>query len=251
MCGRFALKIPVQTLMALFDFIPTTATVPRYNIAPSQPVLIVRQEMSKRKGLLVRWGLVPSWAKDPAIGNRMINTRSETIASKPAFRDAYRYRRCLIPADGFYEWRKQGKQKQPYFIYRVDKQPLGLAGLWEHWQDAHGNELETCTILTTSANETIKPLHERMPVIVETEGWQSWLNPDTPAELLEGLLRPGAEGILETHPVDSRMNRPDVDDAKCLEPLASPNMGDAGLFGIPVGPRAEASMVLARPGPRE
>lgn len=230
MCGRFALKTSAQKLAEVFDFVPAIPLPPRYNIAPGQPVLAVRQEPTGRKAVHLRWGLVPQWAQDPALGNRLINARAETLASKPAYRDAYRYRRCLIPADGFYEWQPQGRRKQPYYIHGVDGQPLAFAGLWEHWQDAHGNELETCTIITTNANEVVKPIHDRMPVILPPHQWATWLTPDTPAQALAGLLRPLTKEILKAYPVGPQVNRPGMDDVSCLAPPSPAPKDEGGLF---------------------
>ncbi|MFO0898004.1 MAG: SOS response-associated peptidase [Pirellulales bacterium] len=163
MCGRFTLRqVPHEWVKQLA--LPIFS--PRYNIAPTQQVLAIRQREGIREAVELRWGLIPSWADDPKIGNRLINARAETVATKPAFRQAYKRRRCLILADGFYEWQKQGKTKQPYFIHRPDDQPFAFAGLWEWWK---GNVLEiaSCTIITTEANELMRPLHDRMPVILQ------------------------------------------------------------------------------------
>jgi putative SOS response-associated peptidase YedK len=182
MCGRFTLRTPQSVLVKQFALEAEPTLVPRYNIAPSQPIAVVRalsQESTaaSRELVKLRWGLVPSWAQDPSIGNQLINARSETAAAKPAFRSAMRHRRCLIPADGFYEWKKIGKQKQPYFIRRPDDKPFAFAGLWDRWTDPEGRPLETCTILTTDANELLRPLHNRMPVIVEPADYAAWLDP--------------------------------------------------------------------------
>jgi putative SOS response-associated peptidase YedK len=151
---------------------------PRYNIAPTQSVPVVRSTaVGGRELVELRWGLIPSWATDPAIGSRMINARSETAAAKPAFRAAMRDRRCLIPADGFYEWQKQGRHKQPIFIHRGDDAPFAFAGLWEHWSDAQQQALETFTILTTAAKEQLRPLQERMPIILDPDDYAAWLDP--------------------------------------------------------------------------
>lgn len=224
MCGRFALKNPIKKLAATFGFTPTAFLfAPRYNIAPGQPILAVRQEAAGRKAAMLRWGLVPHWAKDPAQGPGLINARSETLLAKPAFRDAYRYRRCLIPADGFYEWQTQGKRKQPFYLHHADGSILALAGIWEHWQDVHGNELETCAIITIPSYGVGKSIHERMPAILAPEAWEKWLEFQTPVEQLTGLLVPAPKSILEAYPVGKEVNRPGFDDAACLKPVDTPH----------------------------
>jgi putative SOS response-associated peptidase YedK len=213
MCGRFTLRAPVQTLASLFDFADGPALEPRYNIAPTQPVAAVRSGTQGRELVLLRWGLIPSWASDPSIGNRLINARAETVAEKPAFRAAFRHRRCLVLTDGFYEWRKEGKRKQPYFIGLKSGQPFAFAGLWEHW-----NDLETCTVLTTAANELMRPLHERMPLILPEEAHDLWLDPEVKqADLLKGLLQPFPSEEMIAYPVSVLVNNPRHEDPRCVE----------------------------------
>ena len=177
MCGRFTLRAPASALATLFDGTEEPVVVPRYNIAPTQPVLLLRMnaDTRHREWAFAIWGLIPSWSKDPSIGARMINARAETVAEKPSFRAAFRRRRCLIPADGFYEWQKQGSRKQPYLIGLTDDQPFALAGLWETWQGPDGSLLESCTILTTDPNELMAPLHNRMPVMLAPDDYEQWL----------------------------------------------------------------------------
>ncbi|MHC5024335.1 MAG: SOS response-associated peptidase [Planctomycetota bacterium] len=238
MCGRYALTTPPDVLAALFGLTKGPAMKPRYNIAPTQIVPIVRAgEAGGREMVVVRWGLIPSWAKDPAIGNRMINARSESAATKPAFRSAFRHRRCLVPADGFYEWRKLDSGKQPYLIRRADGEPMALAGLWESWTNKTDADetIESCTVLTTDANETLSDLHDRMPVILEPESFDAWLDPEQQdAAALTAMLEPAAAGILAFHPVSRRVNSPKNDDAKLLEPAPEPVDGkpaeEPGLF---------------------
>jgi len=194
MCGRFTLRTAGNTLATLFDLSAPPVLAPRYNIAPTQPVAIVRMNShtKKREWTHVMWGLIPSWSKDPSIGARMINARSETVAEKPSFRAAYKRRRCLVPADGFYEWKKEGKTKQPYHITinepetkallgdDVDKDlPFAIAGLWEEWNSADGSAIESCTLLTTEPNDTMAAIHNRMPVILAPSDYEFWLGSGT------------------------------------------------------------------------
>ena len=223
MCGRFALLIPGEELAESFGLSSTPTLGPRYNIAPTQPVAAVRRnpDTGRRELTHMHWGLIPFWAKDPSIGSRMINARSETVAEKPAFRAAFKYRRCIIPASGFYEWQKQNGHKQPHYIHHKDGAPLGFAGLWEHWQSADGSELESCTILTTSANEMMTSLHNRMPVILEPADYEIWLHSDGQGQdELQHLLRPANDELLQAHPVSTFVNRPQNDAPQCVAPLA-------------------------------
>jgi putative SOS response-associated peptidase YedK len=231
MCGRYAFYTPFEAVVRLFavDEVHAEDTGPRYNIAPSQDVPIVRsspyhgEEAARepmRELALARWGLVPFWASDPKIGNRMINARGETVADKPAFRAAFRKRRCLVPADGFFEWQRSAAGKQPWFIRAADGEPLAFAGLWELW-DAKGTEppLASCTIITTRANEMMKPLHDRMPVVLAPSAREAWLDPASSPAALQGLLEPAAEAALEAWPVSLRVNSPANEDASLVEPL--------------------------------
>jgi len=228
MCGRFILTASPDVLSELLGLEPGWNVAPgipswraRYNIAPGQNVLVARARASGRgrEPALVKWGLVPSWAKDPKIGNRLINARSETVADKPSFRAAFKYRRCLIPADGFYEWQHSGKSKQPYCIRLVDHRPFALAGLWEHWQDPAGNELESCTLLTTSPNELMAPIHDRMPVILRPADHERWLDPVLQkVEPLLPLLAPFSATEMRAYAVGNGVNSPTRDDAQCIAP---------------------------------
>jgi putative SOS response-associated peptidase YedK len=222
MCGRFTRTTPVRVLATLFDFAETPDLAPRYNIAPTQPIAAVRNtgDNSHRELALLRWGLVPGWADDPKISYSLINARSETAATKPAFRAAFKSRRCLILADGFYEWQKQGKDKQPYCIRRKDGKPFAIAGLWESWHPGEEDAVESATILTTSANATMQPIHERMPVILSPSDYGRWLDAKTPRPELESLLVPFPLDDLSTFPVSKWVNDPKHDDPKCLEPAA-------------------------------
>lgn len=215
MCGRFTLTSSAQQLAEDFETCVDFDLKPRYNIAPGQSVCVVRG--AARELLRTRWGLVPHWARDPALGQRMINARSETVAEKPAFREALRHRRCLLPADGFFEWANTGAGKQPYFIRLRDAAPFGMAGLWESWQGAEGEPLETCTILTTRAAASIEHLHARMPVILGRADFARWLDPELrEPQVLLPLLGPVESGRLTFHPVSNRVNQIRFDDAECL-----------------------------------
>ena len=204
MCGRFAFYSPSEAAAALFGVAVPIDVQPRYNIAPTQFVAAIRDDQNERRELvMLRWGLVPFWAKDPSIGNRMINARAETVAEKPAYRAAYRHRRCVVLADGFYEWHKDGDVKTPYFISLASGKPFGLAGLWENWTDKEsGDALQTTTLITTEANEFMTPLHHRMPVILESGTAGEWLAGST------GLLDDVAAITppLRAWPVDRRVN---------------------------------------------
>lgn len=225
MCGRYQLNRPPAEIARWMGIrtgvLPNVG--PRYNIAPTQTAPVVRRhpETGERHLDLLRWGLVPHWAKDPSIGARMINARSETIATTPAFRDSFRSRRCLVPADGFYEWKGEKPPKQPYAIARADGGPIAFAGLWTGWRDpASGEVLRSFTIATTDANATLRPLHERMPVILGEEDWPAWLG-DAEAEpaALQALLRPCPDGWLRYWPVSRRVGNVREDDAGLLEPV--------------------------------
>ncbi len=221
MCGRFTLTADLKAVADRFGVPvpPDWATcAPRYNIAPSQNVIVVGGD-GKRYMKEMRWGLIPTWAKDPSIGNQMINARAETLAEKPAFRAALKKRRCLIPADGFFEWQKLGKVKQPMRIVLRSHEPFGFAGLWEHWRSPEGKEVLTCTIITTEANELLKQVHDRMPVILTREAEAGWLDPkiQEPEKLLP-LLMPYPPEQMEFYPVSRQMNSPSIDEPGNIEP---------------------------------
>ena len=223
MCGRFTLTTPGEMVAELFGVGAAKTLSPRYNIAPTQGVAAIRKIGAQVDLGLLRWGLIPFWAKDPAIGNRMINARAETVAIKPAYRAAFRSRRCLIPADGFYEWKRTGTTKQPYLIRNATGEPFAMAGLWENWQDPRGKPVESCTIITTAANQLMQDLHDRMPVILPRESHQSWLDPNNADVVqLQKLLGPYAGTDLVALAVTTRVNNPRNDDATCVEPLKPP-----------------------------
>jgi putative SOS response-associated peptidase YedK len=222
MCGRFTLRAPASVVAEQFALFELPPFAPRFNIAPSQPVPVVRlvpeQPQPQRELVWLRWGLIPSWAKDPAIGNRLINARAESVAEKPAFRAALRRRRCLVAADGFYEWQRTGKRKQPYFIRLRDDRPFAFAGLWESWEGPDASEIESCTLLTTEPNELLRPIHNRMPVILPTDDYQRWLDPAVgKPEQLVPLLCPYPAGEMTADPVSTFVNSPANEGPQCIE----------------------------------
>ena len=221
MCGRFALVATGEEVAAHFQLDEVPFVVPRYNVAPTQPVADIRLDLKgQRQFTFFQWGLIPSWAKDPGMGAKMINARAETAAEKPAFRAAFKRRRCLIPATGFYEWQQAGSRKQPMHIHAPGGGLLSMAGLWEIWHAPDGGELETCTILTTTPNTLMEPIHNRMPVILDPADYSMWLDPETAPDQLNHLLRPFDPARLAAFPVSTAVNRPQNDTAECIAPLA-------------------------------
>jgi putative SOS response-associated peptidase YedK len=222
MCGRFTLRTPATDLVEVFELLREPELSPRYNIAPTTRVAVVRQVGKARELSLMRWGLVPSWSKDPKSGPPLINARAETIATKRAFRSAFKRRRCLIPADGFYEWQKtDARNKIPHYIRMAKDRPFGFAGLWETWHGADASELESCTIITTEANDVLRPLHDRMPVILPDEEYATWLDPkneDVPA--LEELLRPYLAAETSAFPISTLVNSPRNDSPECIAAMS-------------------------------
>lgn len=223
MCGRYTLRTPAQAIAEVFD-VEVPELRPHYNIAPSQRVTAVRFDPQRRsrQTVALRWGLIPSWADDPKIGYRTINARAETVAIKPAFREAFTKRRCLIVADGFYEWKKIGRDKQPFFIHMRDDRPFAFAGLWEHW---HGDDkvIESCTIIVTEANSLMQPIHDRMPVILTCNDFHLWLDPGFEnRNHLQAMLRPYSGDDLEAYRVSTLVNKPQNDVEQCVAPLESP-----------------------------
>ncbi len=222
MCGRYGLYRSQDRLVEHFGLAAAPSVKARYNIAPSDAVGVVRipPKYDQRVWDQLRWGLIPSWAKDKKIGYRMINARGESIAQKPSFRDAFKYQRCLVPADVFYEWTvgPDGK-KYPYVVGLKDERPFGFAGLWDRWQD--GSEIiESCTIITTDANALLKPIHDRMPVILPETEYERWLDPGTqnPAAL-QPLLKPYDSEAMKAYAVSTRVNDPKNDDSECITPV--------------------------------
>jgi len=224
MCGRYVLAESPRKLAKRFN-VPETPDLPfdgsRYNIAPTQEVPIVRQRVNARELALVRWGLVPSWAKDLKIGSQMINARADSIAVKPSFREAFKARRCLVPADGFYEWLKTDDGKQPYYICLKNGEPFAFAGLWERWLDEQEKAIESCTIITTDANLLMKPLHKRMPVILVPDDYSSWLDSTTKQDDLLFLCRPFPPDPMQAYPVSKMVNSYKNQGEKLIEPVSA------------------------------
>jgi putative SOS response-associated peptidase YedK len=220
MCGRFTIKSPLKELVDEFDIDDLAPGLePRWNVAPTQTAPIVRVEEGKRRLALLRWGLVPGWATDLKIGHRMINARSETAATQPAFRKAFARRRCLVLADGFYEWRKEGKARLPLHIRRPDGRPFAMAGLWERWRPQDGPPLETCCVLTTASNGPIASVHDRMPaLLLERDAVRRWLDADAAQDDLQALLRPAPDDALALVPVNAFVNDVRNEGARCLDP---------------------------------
>ncbi len=221
MCGRYVL-IEVDGIVKRFDIDEYEEHyAPRFNAAPTQVMpVVVRNSPNRLRAM--RWGLIPFWAKDPSIGNRMINARAETLAEKPAFRRPLKSQRCLVPANGFYEWRREGSRKQPYFARLRDGGLFGFAGLWDTWRDPNGELVYSYTIITTEANAVMAPIHDRMPAILLPDDEATWLDPTVEAsELLLSLLRPYPAEQMLVYPVSTAVNRPTVDDPSLVEPLTS------------------------------
>jgi putative SOS response-associated peptidase YedK len=221
MCGRFTLRTNAAAVQQAFQLDEAPRIEPRYNVAPSQQVLAVRlSEQGKAEPVFFRWGLVPSWAKDPKIGYTLINARSETASEKPSFRAAFKQRRCLIPADGFYEWKAVGKKKQPMYFALRDGLLFAFAGLWERWMSPDGPAVQTCTILTTTSNELIRPLHERMPVILDPPRYHAWLDPVTTGAEVQWWLAPWPAEDMTMVPANPIVNSPRNEGPQCLEAAA-------------------------------
>ncbi len=225
MCGRFTLRAPASVVAEQFSVFEISPWKARYNIAPSQPVAAVRmagagaKATSQRELAWLRWGLIPSWASDPVIGNRLINARAETAAAKPAFRTPFRRRRCLVVADGFYEWQKAGKRKAPHLVRMRDDRPFAFAGLWDLWEGPDHSVVESCTLLTTEANDVVRPIHDRMPVILAPADYDRWLDPAIGGpEELAALLRPYPVDEMMAYPVSPLVNSPANDEPGCVEP---------------------------------
>lgn len=223
MCGRFTQTASPEVIAEQFQLKERPLFTARYNIAPSQSIAAIRitPESSTRICVLLRWGLIPSWANDLKIGAQCINAKAETVTERPAFRAAFKKRRCLVLADGFYEWQIQGSRKQPMWIGLKTKRSFAFAGLWEHWQPPEGASVETCTIITTEANDFMKPIHARMPVMLPPSSYDHWLDPGcSDVAVLTSFLRPCPSEDLMAYPVSTLVNNPRNDAHQCLEPLA-------------------------------
>jgi putative SOS response-associated peptidase YedK len=223
MCGRYVITSAPEAIRALFRYQDLPNFPPRFNVAPSQPIPIVRLAEGGRQFALVRWGLLPSWVKDPKTFALLINARGESVLDKPAFRAAMKRRRCLIPADGFYEWQAGSLRKQPYFIRLKSGAPMAFAGLWECWTGPNGEELETAAIVTTGANRVLGHIHDRMPVILAPGAFDLWLNcAEVDSQTAAALIAPAPDDLFEAYPVSTDVNRVANDNAKLLEPADAP-----------------------------
>lgn len=220
MCGRFTLKSPCRVRFDSIDRSNLAQLFPRYNIAPSQNVLAVVQNDGECEAAFLQWGLIPSWSKD---GKGFINARSETIEDKPSFSESFQRRRCLIPADGFYEWQRSGKIAQPYYFQMKDESPFAFAGIWEEWQ-GDGKVIASCAIITTTANELLASIHDRMPVILRPESQDWWLDRDSDRVTLRNLLAPFPASEMASHPVSYDVNHPKIDDEYLTRPVEA-NIG--------------------------
>ena len=218
MCGRYAVTSAPEAIRALFGYPEQPNFPPRYNVAPTQPIAIVRLMDGKRQFALVRWGLLPSWVKDPKDFTLVINARGESVMDKPAFSAAMKRRRCLVPADGFYEWKAIGACKQPYYVRAKSSKPLAFAGLWETWTGPNGEEMETAAIVTTRANRTLADIHERMPVVVPPDAFNLWLDcTNVDDKTAASLIAPAPDDLLEAYEVSTAVNRTANDDPKLIK----------------------------------
>jgi putative SOS response-associated peptidase YedK len=209
MCGRFTQRADSKKLAKAFKVAEVPVVEARFNIAPTQDILAVYASGDGRAATFYKWGLIPSWAKDTSMGARLINARSETVTEKPSFRQAFRQRRCVIPADGFYEWQRTGGRKQPYFFRMRDERPFGFAGLWERWEGEGGRVVNSCAILTTEANEVLRPVHDRMPVILHPDDYEPWLGAGArELDLVKEMLRPYPAEQMVGYPVGASVNSP-------------------------------------------
>lgn len=220
MCGRYSLTVDASAIQELFPFLRIPPEMqPRFNIAPGQPIAVIPNDGKDRLDFF-KWGLVPSWAKDPEIGNRLINARAETLAEKPSFRNAFRYHRCLVLADGFYEWAKNNGGKTPTYIRLASQKPFAFAGLWDLWHAPDGSELYSCTIITTQPNSLMEKIHNRMPVIVSPDNYSAWLNPQPGnPTYLSTLLTPYPAELMTAYPVSKAVNNPANESPECIQPI--------------------------------
>lgn len=231
MCGRFAVDATPEEIVEHFGLMAPPDDGPRYNVAPTQKVTVIRSgPAGEPRADSMRWGLIPSGAADPAIGARMINARSETVSTKPSFRGPFLRQRCLVPATGFYEWRLVEGRRYPVYFSRVEGGLFAFAGLFDRWCGPDGVDIESCTILTTAPNPLVAPVHDRMPVMLQPEGYPVWLGPETPATELEGLFPPYPAKSLTSWPVSPAMNAPAHDGPACVARVAEPLPVELDLF---------------------
>ena len=243
MCGRYVITSAPQAIRALFRYPEQPNFPPRYNVAPTQPVPIVRMNEGDRGFVLVRWGLMPSWVKDPRNFTLLINARGETVAEKPAFRNAMRRRRCLFPADGFYEWKPDGARKRPYFIRPCGGGPIAFAGLWETWTGPNGEEVDTACIVTTAANRTLAPIHDRMPVVIAPEAFDLRLDAaNVDAATAAALIVPAPDSLFEACEVSTAVNRTANDAAALIDPVRS-----SAVAAVPASPEPAAARAKTAP----
>jgi putative SOS response-associated peptidase YedK len=222
MCGRYAITSSPEAMRALFRYREEDRFPPRYNVAPTQPIPVVRRVQGEPSFALMRWGLIPSWVKDPGVFSLLVNARGESVNDRPAFRHAMKRRRCLVPADGFYEWKDEGGRKRPYFVRKKGGGPIAFAGLWETWTGPGGEEMDTVCIVTTQANRVLAPIHDRMPVVVAPEAFDFWLDCDrVDATTAAALIAPAPDAMLETYEVSLAVNRTANDSPALIEPLAA------------------------------
>ncbi len=220
MCGRFTLSQPINAIASAFNIAQIPPLEPRYNIAPTQLIPSILSAPGGEKQLqMLRWGLIPSWAKDDKIGAKLINARAETVSEKPSFKAAFKRRRCLIIADGFYEWQRQEKQKQPYYFRLQSTQLFAFAGLWEQWKSPDEYIINSCTILTTEANDLLRPIHDRMPVILESKDYGLWLDSEAQQPQLQQLLRPYQADLMTSYTVSTKVNNPKNNTPECINSL--------------------------------
>jgi putative SOS response-associated peptidase YedK len=224
MCGRFTQAQIAELDREIFKLLELPDLEPKYNIAPTEDAAVIRERAEGGRNLdLLRWGLIPSWANDPSIGNRLINARAESVTQKAAFRDAFHARRALVPVDGFYEWEKTPHGRQPYYIRVRGGEVYTLAGLWEHFESRETGPVESFTIITTDSNELVRPIHDRMPVILPQEAYDAWLDPaNQDVKGLKGLLRPFPADEMDMYPVSRYVNKPQNKDAECVQPVELP-----------------------------
>lgn len=240
MCGRYTLSVGHEKLarafLAEFSQDLKASWKPRYNISPGTGIVAVLEDRDRggRKADVFHWGLVPGWAKDPNIGYKLTNARAETIAEKPTYRDAYRYRRCIVPANGFYEWDRRKAPRQPYYFYPAKGDFLAMAGIWEHWMHPSGSEILSVSLITTAANKKMSPIHHRMPVLVQEKDYDGWLNTGNVKAIgLENVLQPADEGALNVHPVGMKVNKTEFDGPELVEEVktSSGASDQLDLFG--------------------